>query len=137
MFRVAAHLYVSVALRDLPTGARIVSTLGERLEKCIQKIEGMQNTAAGGLPSTEKQTVMLWSCIVHLATTPKLDQSSLIVSRVLTMMEDTDLQTVDALLKVLRRIAWTEDFLRHSLATLVEWSQQLVTSDKASQGRCR
>ena len=136
MFRVAAHLYVSVALRDLPTGAKIVSTLGERLERCIHKIEEVQQTAAGGIPYTEKQTVMLWSCIVHLATTPNFDRSSLIVSRVLTMMEDIDLKTVDALLKVLRRIAWTEDFLRHTLATLIEWSQQLVASDEASQGRC-
>ena len=137
MFRGAAHLYVSVALRDLPTGAKIVATLGERLEKCIHKIEEMQDIAAEGIPSTEKQTVMLWSCIVHLATTPKLDQYSLNVSRVLKMMEDIDLKTVDALLHVLRRIAWTDDFLRHSLTALVEWSQQLVTSDKASQRRCR
>ena len=137
MFRSAAHLYVSLALRDLPSGARIVSTLGEKLQQCIHQIEEVQNTVAAGILSTEKQTIMLWSCIVHLATTPKFDQSSPIVSRILRMIVDIDLRTVDALLKVLRRIAWTDDFLKHTLTTLVEWSRQLATTDKAFQRSCR
>ena len=122
VFHSAAHLYLSVALRDLPIRARIVASLGKRLTECVQQLEEVVRTESTYLPSRECQSILLWSCIVQLTVMPAIDPDSAAMSLILEMLKILQLSTVDALLEELRRITWAHDFMASNLAKLIELS---------------